>query len=220
MAINLINGQILRERVICYDQGSTQVGINVIHLEVTNVTGNPTDADVASARAQAHATAYKTWMCNRSSYRGVGIKILGPGAQFPEVLNGDFAGVGLSGTQQLPLQVSGLIRIRTSQYNTGETGKKYSLQGRFYPPFPSRQWSDDEGQMTDAGRAALAGIASTFPLSTTIIGTGGTVDVKVIVVPANPALLKGNASQIIALYGFATQRRRGDFGKTNTNPIP
>lgn len=219
MATVLLNDDVIRETVVCYDTFSKQVGLSIVHHKISAVVGGITDQDVADARAQSHATPYKAWLSQRSAYRGVKIQLIKPTLR-PYVFSNNGAGAGYTGQNQTPTQVSGLIRFRTGAEFTGIAPglRKYNPRGRAYIPFPSNDWVNPEGGQTLPAGVALAAVGATFPLTTAIVGTGfsATLTMGLLATPAK-TFTAYTESSISALW--ATQRRRGDFGRLNNDPL-
>lgn len=218
MATVLLLDQVIRERVMCYDVDQEQLGENIVFHRVTAVVGSPTDADVADNRSQAHSNEYKDWMCGNDEYIGVGVQVVGAGAG-PEMVSVVGTGAGTSGVVGLPPQTTGLIRFTTGIFLIGETGKRYSPRGRIYIPFPARTWMNNQGSMTAAAVPRLEAIAQTFPLTQTITQrVGHSVSLQMIL-RCKLNTVNVNVTTRTPLQAFATQRRRGAFGRRNPRPV-
>jgi hypothetical protein len=121
--------------------------------------------------------------------------------------------VGTGGSTALPKQTAGLITLRSSV-----VGKKN--RGRQYVPFPAT--ASDQG----AGVPTLLYLADLIPLgaalrNVTVVGDAG---------PANTADFspiiwkKGSPTHafitsMVVRRAWATQRKRGDYGRLNASPI-
>jgi len=127
------------------------------------------------------------------------------------------AGACTGGAGQLPNQVAGLIRWQSAV--GGNRGK-----GRDYMPFPYTAACDPTGLLNAAYAADLQTFATAlgagFGCPNVGIG-GGTITVRPVTrytVGTTPPLAFSMLSSSVA-EGFATQRRRGYFGKPNSNPF-
>lgn len=220
MATNLATGMIVRERVYCYDTQSRQVGINVVYYEIGTVVGGISDADFAHIRSTFHAGPYKGWLSSRSRYDGTGIKIVDPDP-FPEILSASGNGPGVAGAMQTPTQVSGLIRFGSATTVLGHTlpPKKYIPKGRIYIPFPAQQWADDDGLMKASAVTALGLIRDTFPMTDVAVGALGTAPYSLKIKTGSTLVPYVQVTSRGIPQLFATQRRRGDFGKINASPF-
>lgn len=218
MATRLLLDMIIRERVCCYDVDEEQLGENIVFHRVTAVVGTPTDADVATDRSPVHGNAYKDWLSANDEYTGTGVQIVGAGAG-PEQFSTVGTGGGTSGVVSLPPQTTGLIRFTTGSFLVGETGKNYNPRGRIYIPFPARTWMNNQGRMTAAAVARLEAIAATFPLTQTINPRGGDSVSLQMILRCKGNTINVNVQSKVALENFATQRRRGAFGRKNPKPV-
>jgi len=224
MATIKIN-DVLRVRIVCYSGAETQLGESITTWKVNTVTIAPSDVDVAAALAQLFAPAYRAWMSSDTEYRGVGVKrIEGTDGPTAEVINTGFAGVGTQAGVSAPAQVSGLIRHRSNTYYIGASGKNRLAQGRLFVPFPAAVWIGGSGAMTPAGQAAIDNIAGTIGVSRNIVGIGGNLTMVLgtyVTEGPGPVFTKAfvQSLSISASHLWATQRRRGEYGRTNTDPF-
>jgi hypothetical protein len=118
---------------------------------------------------------------------------------------------------QIPNQVSGLVTKLT-----GSAGRKN--RGRMYIPFPSVADQDAVSQQPTANYvtdiAAIAtGIGVNAPF-TFACGAGNTVTLAMLVYnfKASPPATVIATNAFIARPRWATQKRRGDYGKPNAFP--
>lgn len=126
------------------------------------------------------------------------------------------AGLGTGPAGVLPKQCAGLISFKSSI--GGPQGR-----GRVYMPFPSGTWITAGGNTSGVYDAALTTVANSLLDGWTInnVGSGGGI---LTVKPCTKFTL--GASGIPLAYdsgvpanGFATQKRRGFFGKPNSIPV-
>lgn len=190
-----------------------QCAINVLHYYCYSMVGTGADlSDVAKAIDAQWAGSMKSLMSSSATYRGCGARIIFPIPASAELYSITGQGPGTSGVDLLPRQTSGCI---TKQ--TGIAGRKY--RGRMYPPFPAKV--DD----TAAGRPAAAYIVNLVlaaaNLTTNVTATTGGNTSNLRNVLRHRAVL-GSFDPITAAranQSWATQRRRGDYGKANLSPI-
>jgi hypothetical protein len=121
-------------------------------------------------------------------------------------------GMGTFNDDNLPKQVCGLISKR------GDVPGKHG-RGRIYMPFPMEVDSAPDGRPTPGYIAANAAWAALgLVVSTRSFAAGSVVWIPVIYRRSNPALssyiLSSHASEF-----WATQRKRGDYGRPNAIPI-
>jgi hypothetical protein len=210
MTANLITGHIWQVRIYC--KSTDQVAINVLHYQVTAQTGTlKTDGDLAARMDAVFGPVYQPVLGSAAEYRGVGVQRISPIPPTVEVLENIQADVGGGAGDLLPRQVCGLITKRTLL-----AGRRY--RGRAYIPFPSEGLNDTDGTPTGAYLTNLLAVANAMeapvvvgvaPNETTltpIIWHRATSDFDVIV-------------ECTTNDKWATQRRRGSYGRTNTSPI-
>jgi len=220
MAQTLAVGQILQLEV--FTKSGPQLGINVVHHEVTAVSGTPlpTDLELATywvtvAFGTGLAAKYSAILHAGASFEGVGVTILQPFRQIPQYWPTSVTGTG--GADPLPLQCSGLIRKKGAL--PGRHGR-----GRVYLPFPPLQLSAQDGQgypSPTAGYITAANFIGTALLTPVTGGTVGTgsVDLNPIIynraLPGASIVVDGYLTQPV----WATQRRRSESGRPNTLPF-
>jgi hypothetical protein len=134
-------------------------------------------------------------------------KIYPGGAAVPSLSTAPIA-AGTGGLAGLPPQVSGLITLRTAF-----AGRAY--RGRQYVPFPSEQASDDTtGRPTTAYNTALNGLAAKYVLEMVVGASPNVTRLRCGIFRRSNNTINyvlSTSSRGI----WATQRRRGDFGRTN-----
>lgn len=219
----MVNGDRYLLRVFTYI--TTQSGINRVYFRVTNVTGTPvTEGEVIDAFSSALAPLYKPLISVQAEYVGADIRDV-QGTPLP-VASASVVGQGMGSdtTALLPGQVSGLISTLTNL-----SGRQY--RGRMYVPFPGLASSN--GNIPPAPTAAyvtrLNNLGAELFTPTTInnVAGTGTVTLSPVLHHSQP---KGTPPPVIPpdtfITGFrgnslyATQRRRGNYGRTNPLPIP
>lgn len=215
---NITVNSYYKHRTFCY-QGN-QVGINVRYLKIVTAAGVPvTETAFITTLDTLFATLYKPWLSTTGTYVGSDIQDITGTLPFPvQVGSNANNGPGTQAGQPLPAQVSGLIKTQTMF-----TGRGY--RGRCYIPFPASQWvqTGPPPVVSAAGIAVLTAIADatfgTLPL--TVAGN---------VITYQWLLRHGNLPGVLGTYtplinaipvnSWATQKRRGDYGRTNPMPTP
>lgn len=209
MAQALANGMILSARIVC--AAGDQIGVNVLWYVVSGVSGAPhLDSEVATALDNALAVPYKTWLTVNANYRGVGVSIVKP-VRFVEVIGNAGAGAGTTAGDMLPRQISGLI-----SFLTPNAGHQY--RGRIYPPFLPRTYTDANGKALALLATNLAGIRAAIPNLITLGAIPNVTNLQHVIYHR-----KTNTTTPVNFYLShtltATQRRRGDEGRTNVTPF-
>lgn len=188
-----------------------QVGINIRNGFLTGVTGGGlTDAQITAAFSSLLSLAYRPLLSANARYIGCTIQDLQNVPQEPAVIATDGAGDGLVSGDPLPKQTAGLITLRAT------TGGRHG-HGRLYVPFPGEDDNSTVGKpnLTYMDKLITLGIFWSSPVTITIGGASVTIN------PVIRNRLNGdtvNVTSFVAQDRWATQRRRGDFGRQN--PIP
>jgi len=156
----------------------------------------------------------KAIIASGSSY--LGMKLYSKGISGgPPLVDRDSTGSGVSaGDDPLPSQVCGLLR-----WQAGIGGPKG--RGRDYMPFPSQEFCSSTGVMSGAYQGLIAtvgGILFGPHVLPNVGGAGGTLNVFPCTkyVAGSPTPLPYAFQSFEAATGFATQKRRGYYGQTNT----
>lgn len=194
----------LKLQCVCKDQW----GINILHYKRTDAVVPPLpEANVAVAMDALWAPLLKAAISSEAGYMGLSVRVLNP-TGLPAIVTAS-AGAGTGGAQVLPRQVSGIITKRTEF-----AGRSY--RGRMYVPFPSEADSDTFGAPNAGYLGALSNIAIQM-VSVVTVGAGYSFQ-PVVYQRANIL----NSAPIINYRvndRFATQKRRGSYGKQNSGPI-
>lgn len=210
MATPIVAGEDIEVTIYCDD--SEQIGINVVHYEVASFTGTPTYETLATAFSAQVAAVYIPWLNDTASYAGLKIrKIL---TLLPPMPWFSTQGTALgSGGDSLPRQLSGLIRKRINAQ--GPKGR-----GRFYASFPGADMHL-LGNVSAAGIAQLGLIEDVFfnqATNLSVSNGGGATVLTPMMLNRTPAP-SFSPLHVTSVSGeFATQRRRGFFGRPNALP--
>lgn len=156
---------------------------------------------------------FKNAVCNDAKL--MGYKLYLPQTGSPPLIDRDASVAGLctGGAGQLPTQNAALIRFSSSV--GGSRG-----HGRMYVPFPPTAALAATGLLAATYKTAVKALADAFPPGWVVPNAGlggGTLTVKPCTTYTLPVTLLAFALSGAAVSdGFATQRRRGFFGKPNT----
>lgn len=203
-------GEVFQVRMVAFASALFQLGLNITHYITTAVAGSgATDTAIATAMDASWHVAYKAWMNNSVTYRGTGAKCIFP-VQRLEAASIGFAGVGGGAVALLPSQLSGIIHFQTA--TAGRKGR-----GRVYPPFPDSGSNSTSGEMSNAGFALLQAIAAAIPQSI-VVGVLPNQTTLQLAVWSKTAHTTIPITAKAAVPKWATQRRRGDFGRQNVLP--
>ena len=202
---------IYKVRVVCTLQ--EQTAYNVSHWRITAVAGaGLTDQVIADKFALHFQATLIALMTNAARYWGVGAQKVQPAPVGNEFFNGNRNVAGTAGAGIEAKQVAGYFNLKTAFAGRSQIGKKYI-------PFVDSNDTDINTGAPTAGfmvrlgaHAAQYSNAVTFPSGADSLTftpvvyhrTGGTAD----------SIVTATAKQ-----KWATQRRRGDFGRKNPPPF-
>jgi len=203
-------------QVVIFNPPDSQIAVlnNFYSANTPAGSGAVFTNDVCTAFDGIVAALYKALIWNTADYRGIRCRTVWPvlppmDAWVVEVGN---EGTGGAGAVGLPSQTCGLLR-KISEV----LGKKG--EGRQYLPFPSTSDNETSGRpnATYQGHAAALGTALITPFVVTGTGTKSFT--------FNPCLFNpkdGPGPRItgtLTTTDWATQRRRGAYGRANLAPI-
>jgi hypothetical protein len=189
-----------------------QISINVLTYVCTAVAGTSETYVNGAVRCDTlFNAAYKALMCNLAAWRGVGVRRITPTQLSIEYTSIGNAGAGTAGANPQPKQLAGLLRKNTDR-------PKEKGRGRLYVAFPAT-----------ADNSSTANPIAGYITRLNTLGTALSTNVLVGTAP-NTATLKPvlwdrtllQATDIASMTGqayWATQRRRGDYGKANVVPF-
>lgn len=188
-----------------------QVGINVRHWTVSATTGGSlTEQQVADAYSQQLAPIMQSLISAYSKYLGVTLQTISITPKPAAVISTAGQGDGSNGGAHLPKQTCGFLRLKTA-------GSGRKSRGRVYTPFPPHLLTNTEGEPNPDMIDHLNALGNFYASSRGFVVGGATVVIS-------PVIRNRAANEYSAVVNFetvpkwATQKRRGDFGRQN--PIP
>ncbi len=201
-------GDVVEVKVYCEDLEQTSV--TTTHWRVDAVNGFGVDMQtLANDFNTAFGAEVPPGMANDVTMSGTGVRILAPVLSIEiESNNASFPGSGLG--VSLPRQTSGLLSVYADI--PGPKGR-----GRMYIPFPAATFNTTSGIPTAAWVTHLDSIGT---LVTTPFVSGGGVDN----IHLRPVLwhrstrTSDDLSRFVSRQKWATQKRRGSYGKPNSPP--
>lgn len=203
-------GDLLSVQVV--GASATQVAINTVHYQVVAEAGAGVPVGIIATQMDTllHA-AYKALMSAQATYRGVMVTKIWP---LPRSVRGEEnqnAAIGQVAGDGLPWQVSGVL-----SFSTAFGGAKY--RGRVYIPFPGEA-DNDNTQAPIAGYVTRLTTLLNLWLASQVINNGGN---SVTITPGiyhrgDHTFTPFNTG--LAKQLWATQRRRGNYGRENAPPI-
>jgi hypothetical protein len=204
---------ILSCRVVAFDNNKTQMGVNVLWYVCTG-TGpgaTSTELDLSASLTATLKPVYLPIMHAHADFRGLGVTVVKP-VRFIEQHTSPGAPIaGTGGPDAMPLQVSYLIKILTAL-----AGRKN--RGRIYPPFPPSAFANTDGTMTAGAQTALGNLQAAIPLTITLGALPAVTNLALGVYHKSTGTIS-IATSTAPVFRWATQRRRGDEGRTNIAPF-
>lgn len=209
MATTLSVGDVLETLLVC--RADPQFGINVRHYRVSLVGGSPaTLADAVGAVEDYFHERYKAWLSASAQWWGAKMTRIKPTRSQPETAFVQ-RGVGDNGTDLIPRQAAGVIKLKT------DLGGRHG-RGRMYIPFPPEEFNDASGDLEAAAITALQGIGN-FADDTIAVSAGGRTASIV------PVLYNRKTAAVTDINGFqervkwGTQRRRSNINRPDADPL-
>lgn len=212
----IVTADALEVKIATYNNATFQLGLNVFHYGVRSITGTPLDSDVTDQALTLAETLYPPLMTAAGYVYGASCQIIGAVGppKVPATKVSATFPTGGAGTTPLPNQVTGIVTWKTYY-----AGRKY--RGRTYLPFPDKVNSDNTQQKPNSSYVTLLnawGNGWKAGLST-VTGSGGSATLDFSVYALKPSVTFRAAIQgLIARDKWATQRRRGNYGRINDFP--
>lgn len=210
MATFIRVADIVETRIYC--TLGDQCSCNVSYWVCTAKTAlGVSDQEWSIAHESAIHTTFKALISTPAFFRGVESRIKTITPKPAAASSNAHAGAGTAGATACPRQTAGLITTYTPY--AGAAGR-----GRIYVPFPSVSDDTGSGSPTAGYITKLNAAATWLYSSTTVVGLSGTADMY-------PALWRPPSGFWVAITSWlsrdkwATQKRRGDYGRPNQSPI-
>jgi hypothetical protein len=187
-----------------------QLGLCVSHWVVTSKVATPVLGDAAQAFDTAIAAPIKALMAVSASYRGSGASKIWPLPPSNPTWNITGQGAGTVAGDVLPRQTSGLVTLRTAL-----GGRAY--RGRKYAPFPGEADNDANGIPLAAYVTRLATWGNVHINFLNTVNGANTAQLTPVIWHRTSHTWTNVVTHSARLY-WATQRRRGSFGRVNIDP--
>lgn len=186
-----------------------QLGLNVRHYRSVAVVGAgvPPSA-VATAIFASLGPLYVNILTASASFESVSVAKILPLPRGMSQQTTDTPLVGLQVGDPLPKQVAGLISLRTLF-----SGRRF--RGRMYIPFPPEILNELPDARPSASYLTVLGTIASFVIAPLPISVGADSETFLPVVLHRDDLTDTFIFDAMVRPVWATQRRRGDFGRTN-----
>ncbi len=209
MSTSVAVGEVYGVRAVCIL--GAQVSINTVSYRIVSpLVGSILDTDIANHYAAAYASFLAPMLCNDAFFRGVIVFRRLPTPQ-PVAAKALAITAGTGGAVALPKQTCGLLSAQTSLSGRAQ-------RARFYVPFPSQSSNQLDGVPTVGYKAELSALLGVAYTNLNLVVGGNSVNLDPVVwhksTHTSDMIQTSNISTL-----WATQRRRGDFGRVNASPI-
>jgi len=210
MAQALAVGQIIKAQIWASD--SEQASVNTFHYRVNGLVSTPPLlTDFLDAFENLVSANFPQLLTDSAHYDGCTAQIVFPLPLMVGEKNSTGNAGGTAGTNGQGRQIAGLIGWTTPLAGPGG-------RGRTYLPFVSTDDSETTGK-PNAGYISKAGnFAVAVSTYVAVTGAGGSADISL-------GIRHGNTSSFTAFTGggvqtkWATQKRRGSYGRPNASPF-
>lgn len=209
----LADGDLLR--AVCYTKLGDQAGLMVFHYRCINLTGASAEqSDAALVLDTTFAADVKDCMSSDAVYFGFGVRRIESLPVTPELFELGSQGPGTSSPGALPSAVSGIISLKSDTIGPNANGRKFV-------PFPSEDDNDDtthkpiSGYMSNLN--ALGGIMIS-PLTAVGASPSDSIDLYP-VIWSRDFDVRYDIKAYVARNKWATQHRRGNYGRPNVLPF-
>lgn len=204
-------GDYLLVRYYCYRVN--QVAVNNIHFKVLAISGTaPSLQEIADYMSTALAPQYTPVLDNTAEYLGCTVSGIWPLPATVTALSQVGAGNGTGGATPLPGQVSGIISAFTNRAGRG-------FRGRAYIPFPSTAFDQGDGTPTATYISLLDTLAQGLYDAYNPVGAGGDLIMDTVIYKRDTPTISEPVTGVSPRDKWATQRRRGNYGKENPRPF-
>jgi hypothetical protein len=203
-------GDVIIMKTFCWR--APQLGLNIRHWKIISSTGGGVAMQfIADSIDALMGPLLRSLLHNSASYKGLTLQTTLVNEPDPlEYFAKAGEGAGVTVGQALPPQICGLLSLRTRVVGRAQ-------RGRMYVPFPGE---DDSGQNGGPNLDYIDRLVTLgqFLTSSLNISTGtGLVNLEPVIYHRKDGTVT-ILNKSLARSSWATQRRRGDFGRVNTLP--
>ena len=202
--------QILRSRA--YATQGNQTAINIRYWQVLSVTtGGALLSELCAAMEAQLAPHYQNMMVASAAWHGLDLATYTPAPPGIAQISNLAAGPGKIAGSAAPLQVCGVVSLRTAQIGRAN-------RGRLYAPFLGAASIDVSGQANPAYLGYLNALGDNYAGSIVVVGVNGTTNLSPVLWHKKTATWT-QLTHYISRSQLGTQRRRGAFGRPNFPPF-
>lgn len=214
MGTPIFVNDILYVQSIIQEVNLQQTAVITRFLKVTSIVapGVVTFGDVAAAVDALVGTRYNVLINNNADYLGTRVRRLRPVGLEAWENSTASANTGVAGAVAMPGQVTGLIRFTTNQI--GKRGV-----GRLYIPFPAAADNILEGVPRPGYMTAAQSLGQRYVIQVTVTAGAAIYTLDWVLVTRGGVPVERRVLDSLPVKAWATQRRRGSFGRFNKPPF-
>ncbi len=207
---NVVTGNIIQFRVWCLD--SEQASVNTFNFTAGTLVGGPiTVQNCVDAFNALIAPLYKPILTSVATYRGVQGRVINRLPLETEDFTIASSGAGTGSATPNPRQVAGI-----TTWVTGFAGPGH--RGRTYWPFTPADADSAPGEPSGAYKTNAGTLSLAITSFASVTSGGSSIALQHgLKVKAGPLLIP--ISGYTVQPKWATQQRRGSYGRANTSPI-
>jgi hypothetical protein len=213
MTVPIVLNQIVQTRfwTTCLDQAA----VNTLNWRCSLVTGGgANNQEVANAMDTHVGAQYPGLLGTDASYNGVQVMLPLTAPLPATVFSTASAGGGVLTAPTMGRQLCGMVSL-----NTAFAGPRY--RGRIYIPFVPALEDSAHGVPSNAYLALLIAFCGIIGSPITCVGGAGSVTLTPCLLHRSTAIVP-RTTDVVGVgprNKFATQRRRGSYGRPNVAPI-
>jgi len=205
-------GYVVQTRVWCV--AGEQASVNTFYHQCTAEVGLGVDESAFAVAIDSDIAAdFKALIGAPAEYRGVQCRVINETPLHVEQDITFSAGIGTGGTTLMDRQAAGLITWRTDFAGPHQ-------RGRSYLPFPTNVFNANDGTPNLTYQDLLTTLATDLLGFTSVVVGANSIEVHMVLAHLRPLPL---AFQFIKNFDvrakWATQKRRGSYGRANFSPI-
>lgn len=205
----LANDMILEHKIFTYK--APQVAVNVMHWKVTALAIGMSDQEAVNSLDALVAPQYIGCLSANATYYGSQLSVVYPGPREDVVQTSSSLSVGSQSGDDMPSQTCGIITKRS-----GTAGR--ANRGRFYVAFPTEACNSAAGIPESAYITSMGALTTIICASQSITNGVGTCTLVPVIFhrlsPSTPTTITNGRVNA----KWATQRRRGAYGRPNAIP--
>lgn len=201
-------------QVRAWSSDAEQAAVNTWYYNILGVPtgGVVTIFDFATAFDVVIETLYKSLLANTATYDGIQCVVINEVPLPRSVANVTSAGIGTGGAIGMARQTAGLLSWETLFAGPGK-------RGRTFFPFPSTSDDVGLGLPSNGYQVKMGTLANDMLFFENFTGASGGLALCELVLKSKPGFTTTPIEGFFPRPRWATQKKRGSFGRVNVSPI-